>query len=87
LFVPSRWRSRRSAELADEFGPFGTEDGELVGVVPGMPAAAAGPADPAATVTAGVPLTRSAAPAPAGPPATPQHGALPQRNGPPGIVY
>ncbi len=102
LFVPSRWRRRRSAELADEFGPFGVEDGELVGVVPGMQEAAAGPADPAATVTAGIPLARSAAPAPAAPPATVrhgavqhgaappatvQHGALPQRGGPPGIVY
>jgi hypothetical protein len=87
LFVPSRWRSRRSAELADEFGPPGDEDGELVGVVPGMQQAAAGPADPAATVTAGVPLARPAAPAPAAPPATEQHGALPQRGGPPGIVY
>jgi hypothetical protein len=50
LFVPSRWRRRRSAELADEFGPAGAGTGELTGVVPGfgmpMPAASAGPADP-----------------------------------------
>jgi hypothetical protein len=59
LFVPSRWRSRRSAALAGEFGPAGTEDGELAGVVLGVgmpvPEASAGVADPAATVTAGVP--------------------------------
>jgi hypothetical protein len=83
LFVPSRWRRRRGAELADEFGPIGTEDGELVGVVPGIggmpvPEASAGPADPAAPGGAGFP---PAAPAPV------QYGALPQRGGPPGIVY
>lgn len=96
LFVPSRWRSRRSAELADEFGPLGVEDGELVGVVPGMQEAAAGPADLAApTRPAGraVPAGMDTQPAPyaaSAPPTAPvteYQAALPQRGGPPGIVY
>lgn len=60
LFVPSRWRSRPSAAMDGEVGPVATENGEPAGVVPGLggmpvPAASAGAADPAATVTAGVP--------------------------------
>ena len=56
LFVPSRWRRRRSAELAGEFGPAEAETSQLIGVVPGFgglpgPGASAGPADP--TVPAG----------------------------------
>jgi hypothetical protein len=59
LFVPSRWRSRRSVALAGEVGPIAAEDAEPAGVVPGLggmpvPGMAAGPADPAATVTASV---------------------------------
>ena len=69
LFLPSRWRSRPSAALAGEFGPIGTEDGELAGVVLGaggmpVPGAFAGPADPAVTITAGIPPARPAMPGP-----------------------
>ena len=83
LFVPSRWRSRRSAELAGELGPAGTEDSELAGLVPGFggmpgPGAASGSAGPTATIAAGEPGAR---------PATAHSGPLPQRNQPPGIGY
>ena len=92
LFVPSRWRSRRSAELADEFGPDGTDTGELVGVVPGFggmpgPGASAGPADPTAPAGMGIQPAPFAVPAPPAAPATGNQAALPRRSGPPGIVY
>jgi hypothetical protein len=69
LFVPSRWRSRRSIALAGEVGPIATGDAEPAGVVPGLggmpaPGMAAGPADPVATVTASVPPAWPAAPGP-----------------------
>ena len=92
LFVPSRWRSRRSAELADEFGPDGTDTGELVGVVAGfggmpVPGASAGPADPTAPAGMGIQPAPFAVPAPPAAPATENQAALPRRSGPPGIVY
>ena len=93
LFVPSRWRSRRSAELAGEFGPLGAEDGELAGVVPGMQEEAAGPANSMAPAYPTAPAGMGSQPAPyaaSAPPTAPvteYQAALPQRGGPPGIVY
>jgi hypothetical protein len=99
LFVPSRWRGRDGADLADEFGPAMTEDDELVGVVAGsgdlaMAEDAAGPRDSAAaaapTVTSagqpGVGSARQSAELDA-PPTAVHHGGLPYRTRPPGIVY
>lgn len=99
LLVPSRWRGRDGADLADEFGPVMTEDNELVGVVagrgdPAMAEAAAGPrgsaaaAAPAVT-SAGQPGVGSARrPAePDAPPTAVHLGGLPYRTRPPGIVY
>jgi hypothetical protein len=99
LLVPSRWRGRDGADLADEFGPVMTEDDELVGVVagrgdPAMAEAAAGPRDSAAAAapamtSAGQPGVGSARrPAePDAPPTAVHHGGLPYRTRPPGIVY
>ncbi len=92
LFVPSRWRDRDGAEVADEFGLAATEETELVGVITGagadvpgvsadvrMAEAAAGPGEPAA---------RAAQPARAAAPAMAlHHGVVPHRTRPPGIVY
>lgn len=82
LFVPARWRSGRSAELADEFEPAGTEEDELVGVIPGpgglpVPAASAGPDDLAATAGVGAQPGWPAPPAMAAPPAMPARPAMP----------
>lgn len=93
LFVPSRWRSRRRADLADEFEPIANEDDELVGVVPGvggMPEASAGPDDTAAPVGVGAQAAPPAPPAMAAQRATPatmHHGEWPHRSQSPGIVY
>jgi hypothetical protein len=91
LFVPSRWRSRGSADLADDFAPAGTED-ELDQVVPGiggrpMPDAAAGPEGPAVPVGVGAQPAPWAMSAPRATPATRHDGALPPHSRPPGIVY
>jgi hypothetical protein len=84
LFVPSRWRGRGGADLADEFGPVVSEDGELVGVVSAtgevpMAGAAAAPDDVAAPAhqPGGADVR----------PAGVHHGGLPQRARPPGVVY
>ena len=92
LFVPSRWRSRRSAELADEFGPDGTEHWRTgrrgCGVRRHARAgASAGPADPTAPAGMGIQPAPFAVPAPPAAPATEHQAALPRRSGPPGIVY
>jgi hypothetical protein len=92
LFVPSRWRGRHGAELADdEYGPAMTEDGELVGVVPGsgdmpMGEAAVGPEDAAATARPAAGAVGAPARADASA-ATVHHGGLPHRTPPPGLVY
>jgi hypothetical protein len=95
LFVPSRWRSRRSAGLADELGPAGDEGSALLGVIPGIggiPVPSPGPGDPVAPTGVGAQSAPQAYPAPPAPPAlraTPQttHGGLPRRDPPQGIVY
>jgi len=101
LFVPSRWRSRRSGGLVDELGPAGDEDGALIGVIPGIggiPVPSAGPGSPVAptgvgaqTAPATVPVyptppAYTASPTLAATPETTQDG-LPHRDPPQGIVY
>jgi hypothetical protein len=92
LFVPSRWRRRRSAEQAGELGPIENEDGGLAGVVLGagdmpVPEASAGPVDLAATAGAAAWPGPYAAPAQPATPGTERPGTLPQRSQPPGTVY
>jgi hypothetical protein len=99
LFVPSRWRSRRSAGLAAELGPAGDEGSALLGVIPGiggMPVPSAGPGNPAAPTGVGAqpaPPTQPAYPVPPAPsvlkatPETVHDSGLPHRDPPQGIVY
>jgi hypothetical protein len=101
LFVPSRWRSRRSAGLADELSPAGEESSALIGVIPGlggMPVPAAGPGDPVTPAGVGaqpgpptVPVYPTPPPYTASPTltATPEktQDGLPHRDPPQGIVY
>lgn len=105
LFVPSRWRGRGGAEtagesepadqfeLADQFGPALTEDGQLVRVAPrsgglrvGEGAAAPEDAVPPAQPTGAAGAVGASAWVDASPTAV-QHGGLPRRPPPPGLVY
>jgi len=101
LFVPSRWRSRRSDAQMDELGPAADEDGALIGVIPGvggMPVPSAGPGSPVAPTGVGAqagpptvpvyptPPPYTASPTLAAAPETTPDG-LPRRDPPQGIVY
>jgi hypothetical protein len=101
LFVPSRWRGRRSAIPVDELGPAGDETSTLLGVIPGIggiPVPSAGPGNPVAPTGVGaqpgppimpvypIPPPYTASPTLAAMPETTQDG-LPRRDPPQGIVY
>jgi hypothetical protein len=91
LFVPSRWRSRRSDGLVGELGPAGDEDGALIGVIPGIggiPVPSAGPGSPVAPTVpvSPTPPAYTASPTLAATPETTQDG-LPHRDPPQGTVY